>query len=144
MATNENKDWLCRNCNNLVSSDLTTCPHCNADKPEESHEPTPEGINEVVERDNYTNATPRPKSKYIFREAVLVNAADITLILGLFLTFGALIAPLIVEFPVPAPMLWAICAAVLIFATTMVSWAIMKSIAEISRQLRELKEREQQ
>jgi hypothetical protein len=64
--------------------------------------------------------------------------------LGLFLTFGALIAPLIVEFPVPAPMLWAICAAVLIFATTMVSWAIMKSIAEISRQLRELKEREQQ
>ena len=144
MATNKYKDWLCRNCNNLVSSDLTTCPHCNADKPEESHEPTPEGINEVVERDNYTNATPRPKSKYIFREAVLVNAADITLILGLFLTFGALIAPLIVEFPVTAPMLWAICAAVLIFATTMVSWAIMKSIAEISRQLRELKEREQQ
>ena len=144
MATNENKGWLCRNCNNLVSSDLAVCPHCNADKPEENYEPAPEGINEIVKRDNYTNATPRPKSKYIFREAVLVNAADITLILGLFLTFGVLIAPLIVEFPVPAPMLWAICVAILIFATTMVSWAIMKNIAEISRQLREREEREQQ
>jgi hypothetical protein len=40
-------------------------------------------------------------------------------------------------------MLWAICIAVLIFATTMVSWALLKSIAEISRQLREREEREQ-
>lgn len=137
---NEHNNWLCRNCNNLVNNDLTTCPHCQAGKPEESHEPTPEGINEVVERDNYTNATPHPKSKYIFREAVLVNAGDITLILGLFCTFGTLIAPLIVEFKVPSPMLWAICAAVVIFATTMVSWALLRSIAEISRQLREREE----
>ncbi|MBQ5899268.1 MAG: hypothetical protein IIW87_05095, partial [Alistipes sp.] len=86
---------------------------------------------------------PHPKSKYIFREAVLVNAADISLILGLFFTFATLIAPLIVEFDVPSPMLWAICIAVAIFASTMVSWALLKSIAEISRQLREREEQEQ-
>lgn len=132
--------WLCRHCNNLVSNDLSTCPHCNADRPEDSCEPTPEGISDVVIRDNFTNATPRPKSKYIFREAVLVNAGDITLILGLFCTFGALIAPIIVSFDIPSPMLWAICIAILFFATTMVSWALLKSIAEISRQLREREE----
>jgi hypothetical protein len=37
-------------------------------------------------------------------------------------------------------MLWAICIAVCIFATTMVSWAILRTIAEISRMLREKKE----
>jgi hypothetical protein len=142
----ENKsinDWLCRNCNNLINSDLSTCPHCHADRPEDSNEPTPEGISDTVTRDNYANASSHPKSKYNFREAVLVNAGDITLILGLFCTFGALIAPIITQFDIASPMLWAICIAVLIFATTMVSWALLKSIAEISRQLREREEREQ-
>jgi hypothetical protein len=143
MNSNEIKGWLCRNCNTIVDNDLKSCPVCFADRPEDSETPTPEGISEVVERENYTNTTPRPKSKYIFREAVLVNAADISLILGLFFTFATLIAPLIVEFDVPSPMLWAICIAVAIFASTMVSWALLKSIAEISRQLRERKEREQ-
>jgi hypothetical protein len=143
MNSNEIKGWLCRNCNTIVDNDLKSCPVCFADRPEDSEAPTPEGISEVVERENYTNAKPRPKSKYIFREAVLVNAADISLILGLFFTFATLIAPLIVEFDVPSPMLWAICIAVAIFASTMVSWALLKSIAEISRQLREREEREQ-
>ena len=95
------------------------------------------GIESIVKRENYTNAEPRPKSKYIFRETVLVNAADIFLVLGLFCTFGALIAPMIIDFGVDAPMIWAICAAVCIFATTMVSWAILRTLAEISRMLRE-------
>lgn len=137
MSGNEMNGWLCRNCNSLVDNDLISCPHCQADRPEEVCEPSPEGVAEVVERDNFSNAEPRPKSKYIFRESVLVNAGDITLVLGLFCTFGTLIAPLIVDFGVPSPMLWAICFAVVIFATTMVSWALLKSIAEISRQLRE-------
>ena len=96
----------------------------------------PEGISEVVTRENYTNADPKPKSKYIFREAVLANAADILLVLGLFATFGALIAPIIIDFGVEAPMMWAICAAVVLFAVTMVTWALLRTVAEISRMLR--------
>lgn len=141
MTNIEQHNWLCRHCNNLVNNDLKLCPHCGAERPEDITEPTPEGINEVVQRDNYTNATPRPKAKYIFREAVLVNAGDIILVLGLFCTFGTLISPLIIDFELPSPMLWAICGAILIFATTLISWAIMRSIAEISRQLREREER---
>ena len=137
----EKETWLCRSCNTLVSNEINICPACSAERPEElDNEPTPEGIESVVKRDNYTNATPRPKSKYIFRETVLVNAGDIFLVLGLFCTFGALIAPIIIDFGVDAPMIWAICAAVCIFATTMVSWAILRTLAEISRMLREQSE----
>lgn len=137
----EREVWLCRNCNTLVSSETNICPACLAERPEETAlEPTPEGIECVIERENYTNAEPRPKRKYIFREAVLINAGDIFLVLGLFCTFGTLIAPIIVDFNIEAPMLWAICIAVCIFATTMVSWAILRTIAEISRMLREKKE----
>jgi hypothetical protein len=137
----ERETWLCRNCNTLISNDINICPACSAERPEEiANESTPEGIDSVVKRDNYTNAEPRPKAKYIFRETVLVNAGDIILVLGLFCTFGALIAPIIIDFGVDAPMIWAICAAVLIFATTMISWAILRTLAEISRMLREKSE----
>ena len=137
----EREAWLCRNCNTLVSSQTHICPACSAERPEEiDGEPTPEGIENVVKRDNYANAEPRQKPKYIFREAVLVNAGDIFLVLGLFCTFGALIAPIITDFGVDAPMVWAICAAVCIFATTMVSWAILRTLAEISRMLRAKRE----
>ena len=138
---NENMDkeaWLCRSCNTLVSNETDICPICSAERPEEvASEPTPDGIESVIKRENYTNAEPKPKSKYIFRETVLVNAGDIFLVLGLFCTFGALIAPIIIDFGVDAPMIWAICGAVCIFATTMVSWAILRTLAEISRMLRE-------
>ncbi len=137
----EREAWLCRSCNTLVSNETNICPVCSAERPEEVvSEPTPEGIESVIRRENYTNDKPRPKSKYIFREAVLVNAGDIFLVLGLFCTFGALIAPIIIEFSIDAPMIWAICAAVCIFATTMVSWAILRTLAEISRMLREKNE----
>ena len=137
----ERETWLCRNCNTLISNDINICPACSAERPEEvATESIPEGIESIIKRENYTNAEPRPKSKYIFREAVLVNAGDIILVLGLFCTFGALIAPIIIDFGVGAPMIWAICAAVLIFATTMISWAILRTLAEISRMLREKSE----
>lgn len=137
MNSADKNAWLCRNCNSLVDAELKTCPQCHADKPEVSDmEPQPEGVAEVVECENYTNATPKPKAKYIFREAVLANAADIILVLGLFATFGALIAPLIVDFGVDAPMMWAVCIAVAMFALTMTTWAWLKSVAEISRMLR--------
>ena len=129
---------MCRSCNTLVSNETNICPICSAERPEEvASEPTPDGIESVIKRENYTNAEPKPKSKYIFRETVLVNAGDIFLVLGLFCTFGALIAPMIIDFGVDAPMIWAICAAACIFATTMVSWAILRTLAEISRMLRE-------
>ena len=142
MSENINKEtWLCRNCNTLVSNEINICPNCIAERPEEvATEPIPEGIESIVKREYYTNNEPRPKSKYIFRETVLVNAGDIFLVLGLFCTFGALIAPIIIDFGVDAPMIWAICVAVCIFATTMVSWAILRTLAEISRMLREKNE----
>ena len=133
----EREAWLCRSCNTLVSNDISICPACSAERPEEvATEPIPEGIESVIKRDNYTNAEPRPKSKYIFREAVLVNAGDIILVLGLFCTFGALIAPMIVELGVDDPMIWAICGAVIIFAITMILWATLRTLAEMSRMLR--------
>ena len=133
----EREAWLCRSCNTLVSNDISICPACSSERPEEvATEPIPEGIESVIKRDNYTNAEPRPKSKYIFREAVLVNAGDIILVLGLFCTFGALIAPMIVELGVDDPMIWAICGAVIIFAITMILWATLRTLAEISRMLR--------
>ena len=128
--------WLCRNCNSLISNDISICPKCSTERGEElQDEPTPEEISEVVKLEEYGNPKPQ-KSKYIFREAVLVNTADITLIIGLFCTFGSLIAPYIIELNLTAPMMWAIIAAVAIFATTMVSWAILRTLAEISRMLR--------
>ena len=139
MEHNIDKDtWLCRNCNSLVDTKLKECPSCHAERSdEEILEIIPEGIESVVKRDNYTNAEPRPKSKYIFREAVLVNAGDILLVLGLFCTFGALIAPIIIDFGVDAPMIWATCGAVIIFAITMITWATLRTLAEISRMLRD-------
>ena len=139
MEQNIDKDtWLCRNCNSLVDTKLKECPSCHAERSdEEILEVIPEDIESVVKRDNYTNAEPRPKSKYIFREAVLVNAGDILLVLGLFCTFGALIAPIIIDFGVDAPMIWATCGAVIIFAITMITWATLRTLAEISRMLRD-------
>ena len=133
----EQNTWLCRNCNSLVDTKSKECPSCHAERSdEEILEVIPEDIESVVKRDNYTNAEPRPKSKYIFREAVLVNAGDILLVLGLFCTFGALIAPIIIDFGVDAPMIWATCCAVIIFAITMITWATLRTLAEISRMLR--------
>lgn len=133
----EQNTWLCRNCNSLVDTKLKECPSCHAERSDkEILEVIPEDIESVVKRDNYTNAEPRPKSKYIFREAVLVNAGDILLVLGLFCTFGALIAPIIIDFGVDAPMIWATCGAVIIFAITMITWATLRTLAEISRMLR--------
>lgn len=139
MEQNIDRDtWLCRNCNSLVDVKLQQCPGCHAERPdEENTETIPEGIESIIKRDNYTNAEPHPKSKYIFREAVLVNAGDILLVLGLFCTFGALIAPIIIDFGVDAPMIWATCGAMVIFAITMITWATLRTLAEISRMLRE-------
>lgn len=129
-------EWLCRNCNSLVNSDVKECPTCHAERPEESaSEPMPEGLEEVVTRENYTNANPAVESKYIFREAVLVNAADILLILGLLCTFGALILPAFLP-EIEFIKLWSIAGAIVIFAISMIQWALFRSIAFISQRVR--------
>ena len=116
------QEWLCRNCNSLVDNSINQCPYCQASRPEQ--ETTDQGETfegEVIERDNYANAAPMPKAKYNFREGVLVNSADIILILGLFCTFGAIIAPNFIDVDINNPMLWSVGIAVAIFAVTMIS-----------------------
>lgn len=138
MTDKSNSEWLCRNCNTLVSSKLSICPNCRADRPEEATEETKmEGIAESVVVENYTNKQPAPKSKYTFREAVLVNAADIILVLGLFCTFGALIMPMFVE--IANIKIISISAAIILFAFAMISWALLRTVADISQRLREEK-----
>ena len=95
---------------------------------------------EVIVRDNYANAEPLPKAKYTFREGVLVNAADIILILGLFCTAGVFIAPMVMTIEGINLMLWAVCIGVAIFAVTMITWALLRTVADISRMLREKQE----
>ena len=129
-------EWLCRNCNSLVDNNIKECPACHAERPEDgASEPTPEGMEEVVTRENYTNALPIAESKYIFREAVLVNAADILLIFGLLCTFGALILPAFLP-EIEFIKLWSIAGAIVIFAVSMIQWALFRSIAFISQRLR--------
>ena len=141
MSEIEKDKWLCRNCNTLVSGETNVCPKCRAERPEEATEESiPEEIADVVHKEGYANSD-NSSSKYNFREAVLINSADIILVLGLFCTFGALIAPIVVDFDVEAPMMWAICAAVIIFATTIISWAILRTLGELSRMLREREEK---
>ena len=139
MQNNENGAWLCRNCNTLVENKLDACPSCNALRPEVDTEiePTPEGVASEIHMEDYANSTPQ-KDKYTFKESVLTTTADITLALGLFLTLGALIAPSVIEHDMShyTAMMIAICAAVIIFATTMVSWALLRVIADISRRTR--------
>lgn len=131
------QEWLCRNCNSLVDNSINQCPYCQASRPEQSTTDQGETFEgEVIERDNYTNAAPMPKAKYNFREGVLVNSADIILILGLFCTFGAIIAPNFIDVDINNPMLWSVGIAVVIFAVTMISWALLRTVAEISRMLR--------
>lgn len=130
-------EWLCRNCNSLVDSSLKSCPACHAERGEEStDEAIPEGIEEVVRLREYANAKPLPKPKYNLRESVLVNAADILLTLGLFCTFGALILPAFLA-EVEFIKLWSLAGAIVIFAVTMIQWALLRSVAYISRRLRE-------
>lgn len=144
MSNNCNSEWLCRNCNSLIPNNIDKCPCCNAERPESLSAADITKQNElsetVVVEENYTNATQPVKTKYNFRESVLTFAADTTLALGLFCTFGALISPMFIT-DVENIKLISICAAVLLFAFSMVQWALLRSVADISRRLREHDER---
>lgn len=92
--------------------------------------------------DNYANSTAIKKNKYVFRESALIYAADITLILGIFLSLAALLMPNFVELNYNNPTLLSIGTAIAIFLTSLVSCAILRTLAEISRMLREQHQKE--
>lgn len=144
MSNDSNSTWLCRNCNNLIPNNIDKCPHCGAEHPEsltaDDIAKQSELSETVVVEENYTNHAQPVKAKYNFRESVLTFAADTTLALGLFCTFGALISPMFIA-EVENIKLISICAAVLLFAFSMVQWALLRSVADISRRLRERDER---
>ena len=129
-----NNTWLCRNCNTLLSTDTNLCPKCDAERGDECENSEQQ---EVVVVENYTNSCEVKKNKYIFRESVLIYAADITLILGIFLALGALLIPNFIEVNYNNPTLLSIGAAAAIFLTSLVSWAILRTLADVSRMLRE-------
>lgn len=131
--SDNNNTWLCRNCNTLLSTDTKHCPKCGAEQAEECENNEQQ---EAIIVENYANNSEVKKNKYIFRESVLVYAGDITLILGIFLSLGALLIPNFVEVNYNNPTLLSIVAAVAVFLTTLVSWAILRTLAEVSRILR--------
>lgn len=131
----ETKDmWLCRHCNTQVASEQAKCPKCGASRPEELDD---EANGEVITISEVNNTEPKPKAKYIFREAVLVNAADILLILGIFCSIAALIAPAFIKHNTENPTTLSIVIGVAIFCISLITWALFRSIAEISRLLRQ-------
>lgn len=146
MSNAESNTWLCRNCNTLVSSELNTCPSCRALRPEEDtiSESTPEGIAQEVVVENYANVTPEAKAKYNFRESILTTFADIFLALGMLFIVGILIAPMVIEFPYSdyTVTLASACIAVALGAITLTTWALLRTVADISRRTRKMHERE--
>ena len=145
MENVENRTWLCRNCNTLVSSDLNICPSCRALRPEseEITEPTPEDITQEVVVENYANITPAQKDRYNFRESVLITVADITLALGLFFVLAILIAPHTLELPYDeyTLVMASVCIAILLLGIILATWALLRTVADISRRTREIHER---
>ena len=137
MSENSNT-WLCRNCNTLLSTDISLCPKCGAERGEECENGEQQ---EAIIAEDYANSSEVKKNKYLFRESVLVYAADITLILGIFLASGALLLPNFIEVNYNNPTLLSITSAAAIFLTSLVSWAILRTLADISRMLREKDEK---
>lgn len=145
-------EWLCRNCNSLNAPEAPACVYCHADRPEEqtderqpaTDEQAAEGQQQTVEeheqpiirRESYSNPAPAAPARYTFRESVLITSADIILFVGLFCSFGALIAPAFIDGDIPNLHLYSIVGAIVFFAWAMISWALLRCVADISRRLR--------
>lgn len=156
--------WLCRNCNSLNAAEAPACVYCHADRPEEEEKAATHGVaseettdaepahdtdptdaypetaeitETVVRRDDYSNPATPPQAEYTFRESVLVTAADIILFIGLFGTVGALLSPMFID-NVDNIRLYSIVGAIALFAWGMISWALLRCVADISRRLRHL------
>lgn len=139
MEKNTANSWLCRNCNTEVAPDQAKCPKCGAECPEEIECDTEEQV--VVIESKEENIVPQ-KKRYIFRESVLVNAADILLILGIFLSVGALLSPAFLSDTIQNITTLSIVVAVATFLFSLITWALFRTVAEISRMLREREKKE--
>lgn len=131
--------WLCRNCNSLNAAEAPVCAYCHADRPEEDDsmpDGDPEEERAAIRREEYANAPVPATGKYTFRESVLITSADIILIVGLFCALGALIAPSFMDEEIANLRLYSIAGAILLFAWAMISWALLRCVADISRRLR--------
>lgn len=136
-------EWLCRNCNSLNAAEAPACVYCHADRPESEPDDSrksdcTDAAAAVIRRESYANPSPAQPDKYTFRESVLVTAADIILIIGLFCTFGALIAPAFIDGDIPNLHIYSIVGAIVLFAWAMISWALLRCVADISRRLRRI------
>ena len=137
---NQNSNiWLCRNCNTEVIAEQAKCPKCGAERPEAVEcESTEEAI--VIEK--VAESAQPQKKRYIFRESVLINAADILLILGIFLSGAALLSPAFLGDTIQNITTLSIVVAVATFLFSLITWALFRTVAEISRMLRERTEKE--
>lgn len=138
-------EWLCRNCNSLNAAEAPACVYCHADRPEEQAAEKQLATDEqaaevqqqpIIRRESYSNPAPAAPAKYTFRESVLITSADIILFVGLFCAFGALIAPAFIDGDIPNLHLYSIVGAIALFAWGMISWALLRCVADISRRLR--------
>ncbi len=137
-------EWLCRNCNSLNAAEAPACVYCHADRPEEQPVEGQEQLaaeeqeqeQTIIRRESYSNPAPAAPAKYTFRESVLTTSADIILFVGLFCSFGALIAPAFIDGDIPNLHLYSIVGAIALFAWGMISWALLRCVADISRRLR--------
>ena len=92
---------------------------------------------EVVFISKEQSAEPK-RSKYIFREAVLVNAADILLILGLFCSVAALLSPAFIDDTTFANLTTlSIVAGVAIFLFSLITFLMIRRPPRSTRMLRE-------
>lgn len=135
-------EWLCRNCNSLNAPEAPACVYCHADRPEEQPVEGQEQLaaeeqeQTIIRRESYSNPAPAAPAKYTFRESVLITSADIILFVGLFCSFGALIAPAFIDGDIPNLHLYSIVGAIVLFAWAMISWALLRCVADISCRLR--------
>lgn len=139
MNTERDREWLCRSCNTTVDGHITKCPKCGAEHHEELQTEADEGEVVVIEESKPAEIK---KAKYIFRESILVNAADILFILGAFCSVATLISPMFVGDNIQHITIISIVAGIVIFCLSIITWALLRSVAEISRMLRERSEKE--
>ena len=73
---------------------------------------------------------------------MLINAADILLILGIFLSGAALLSPAFLDDTIQNITTLSIVVAIATFLFSLITWALFRTVAEISRMLRERTEKE--
>ena len=141
----KNNGWLCRHCGIGINNNLDKCPICGAERPVavESEEGEEVIVIEEATKVEKGQTKEAQKNIYIFRELVLVNGADILFILGSFCSFAALIAPHFLDDNAKGITILSIVSCVAIFCGSLLTWALFRNIAEISRMLRNREEKEQ-